>query len=74
MKTDTEYGYILIEEDNQGESLANCIPQTGFELLEFLRITIQLVKGLQAIHCSKVIHQDIQPSNIIIQHESGLVK
>ena len=74
LKTDTEYGYILIEEDDQGESLANCIPQTGFELLEFLRIAIQLVKGLQAIHRSKVIHQDIQPSNIIIQQESGLVK
>ena len=74
LKTDTEYGFILIEEDDQAESLANCIPQTGFELLEFLRIAIQLVKGLQDIHRSKAIHRDIRPCNIIIQHESGLVK
>src|SRR5260370_5321230 len=41
LRADVEHGYVLIEDDDQAESLANFIPSTGYEPLAFLRIAIQ---------------------------------
>lgn len=68
------YGYILIEEDDQATALINYIPKEGLDLLPFLQIALSLTEGLQDIHKSNVIHRDINPNNIIIHPETGMVK
>ena len=74
LKPDDVYGFLLIEKDDQADALINHIPKTGFEIIDFLKIAIQLAEGLGAIHRNRVIHKDIKPTNIIYHPGSGKIK
>ena len=45
-----------------------------FALLEFLSIAIQIAETLGEIHAANVIHKDINPSNIVLNAETGQLK
>lgn len=68
------YGYVLVEEDEQAGALSQYIPKNGFEVLDFLKIALQLAEGLRDIHQSNVIHNDIKPSNIVFKPDTGTIK
>jgi serine/threonine protein kinase len=55
----------------RGESLASRIAREGrLDLVEILRIGIQVCDGLAAAHAQGLVHRDVKPSNIIL--ESGV--
>jgi len=65
---------ILILQDDMMTSLDSVIPAKGFELLQFLKISIAIVSAIEEIHSQGVIHKDINPANIIIDSEYENVK
>ncbi|NEP26169.1 MAG: AAA family ATPase [Moorea sp. SIO3I6] len=67
-------GLALILEDFGGQSLKQFINSHSINLKEFLRIAISLVESLDELHKVPIIHKDINPSNIIINPETGQVK
>jgi predicted ATPase/signal transduction histidine kinase/CheY-like chemotaxis protein len=66
--------YALILEDFGGKSLSEIIAGAFLELPEFLHLAIQLASTLAQLHQSNIIHNDIKPSNIIINRETQLIK
>ena len=46
----------------------------NFSLPEFLKIAIKITEILGQIHSSNIIHKDINPSNIIFNPETGILK
>lgn len=65
---------VIIFEDCNGESLRIFLASQKFTLEEFLSIAIKITKALGQIHQHSIIHKDINPSNIIINPETGLVQ
>ncbi|PCI44401.1 MAG: hypothetical protein COB51_10250 [Moraxellaceae bacterium] len=65
----------LIIEDIEGESLTTLMGRNQLsDLNEILRISIHIVEGLATIHQARVIHKDINPSNIIYNSDNGQLK
>lgn len=56
---------VIIFEDFGGESLRNLSSKNNFSLEEFLQIAIATTEALDQIHAANIIHQDINPSNIV---------
>ena len=68
------YQWIMVLEDFGGESL-NCVIQNKpFALAEFLPLAIQVVEILGQVHQQHVIHNDINPSNIVWNQITKQVK
>lgn len=65
---------VQILEDFGAQSLEDLINKKGITILEFLPIAIQLAGALSVIHDQGIVHRDIQPANIVINLETGLVK
>jgi serine/threonine protein kinase len=65
---------IIVLEDIQGESLKIWLTQREFSLSEFLDIAIKLADSLAQIHAAKIIHKDINPSNIIFNPQTQQLK
>ncbi len=65
---------VMLLEDFGGESLKNLLESRPFSLLEFLHIAIQITNALGKIHQNKVIHKDINPSNIVFNTQTGQLK
>ncbi|MGB5967993.1 MAG: AAA family ATPase, partial [Spirulinaceae cyanobacterium] len=61
-------------EDFGGQSLSLLLQSQSFTLLEFLQIAIQTAQILEEIHSANIIHKDINPSNILLNPETGQVK
>jgi serine/threonine-protein kinase len=52
-----------------GESLQERIDRTGpLELKEVLRIGMQTAAGLAAAHAQGLVHRDVKPANIMLEH------
>lgn len=66
--------YALILEDIGGISLREYLKTWTFDMVLFLRISIQIAKTLGQLHLNRIIHQDIKPDNMIIQPDTGMVK
>ncbi|MEG4799247.1 AAA family ATPase [Microcoleus sp. ARI1-B5] len=47
---------------------------SDFSIREFLKIAINLAEILGQIHSSNIIHKDINPSNIVFNPETGILK
>jgi serine/threonine protein kinase len=69
--------FILLE-DFGGESLERWMRQRPdfcpMPLATFLRLAIALTNILNKIHAANIIHKDINPGNIVLNLETGVVK
>lgn len=65
---------VVVLEDFGGESLASLAQQRRIPLPEVLAIAIQLAHGLGEIHAVNIIHKDINPSNVVYNPATGVVK
>ncbi|MHB9148040.1 MAG: protein kinase domain-containing protein [Candidatus Amoebophilus sp.] len=74
LKQDPAYGMALVMEDDQAVELNSIIPPSGFSDRKFLKIAMQIVQGLQAIHAVNIIHNDLKLSNILIQPTTKAIK
>ena len=57
--------WCMVLEDFGGKSLDQIQQQSELTLEEFLIIALKIVDGLHQIHQRKLIHKDINPSNIV---------
>jgi serine/threonine protein kinase len=64
----------IVFEDINGQSLNLLKNQRPLSLKELLRIAIGITKGIEKIHAAKVIHKDINPSNLVFNRENGQLK
>jgi predicted ATPase/serine phosphatase RsbU (regulator of sigma subunit) len=67
-------GLMLVMEDIGGESLKSLMQNHQMSLMEFLRLAIKIVTTLGAIHHHHIIHKDVNPSNIVMNAETGIVQ
>lgn len=57
---------ILVLEDLKGRSLGSWLSTHTLGVLEVLKLTRKLVTCLQRVHERRVIHKDLNPSNILV--------
>ncbi len=65
---------VMLLEDFGGESLKNLLSDRPFSLSEFLPIAIQIADALGQVHQNKVIHKDVNPSNIVLNPQTRQLK
>jgi PAS domain S-box-containing protein len=69
---------LILLEDFGGESLEYWMRQRPdfcpMPLVTFLRLAIALTDILSRIHAANIIHKDINPGNIVLNLETGVVK
>ena len=65
---------VIILEDFGGESLKQLIANQTLTLKEFLPFAIQIADSLGNIHVANLIHKDINPSNIVVNVKTKLLK
>lgn len=66
--------YALIMEDNSFITLQDFMESKKVNLDLFFKIAKQLALILQEIHDAHIIHEDINPSNILIKQEGSKIK
>lgn len=64
----------IIFADDGSESLRSFLAKKDIKIVDFLQIAIQVTDILGEIHANNIIHNDINPANIIINSETGQVK
>ena len=73
IETDGELPYIVMPYVD-GASLQNHVARNGpFDLIDVVRIAMQIASGLAAAHEQGLVHRDIKPANILLQHGIGRV-
>ncbi|RKZ45182.1 MAG: serine/threonine protein kinase [Candidatus Parabeggiatoa sp. nov. 3] len=65
---------VIILDDFGGESLKQLMANQTLSLKAFLPIAIQIADSLGNIHAADIIHKDINPSNIIVNVDTKLLK
>jgi serine/threonine protein kinase len=75
---DCQRTLVMLLEDFGGESLEQLMRQRSdfypTSLATFLRLAIELTSILGEIHANHVIHKDINPGNIVLNLDTGVVK
>ncbi|WP_437567104.1 trifunctional serine/threonine-protein kinase/ATP-binding protein/sensor histidine kinase [Sorangium sp. So ce542] len=69
-----EKGLLLVLEDFGGHALAHHLQSGRFDAAAFLPLAIAITRALGDVHGSRIIHKDINPSNIVFNRETGSVK
>ncbi len=69
-----ENSLVMVMEDIHGDSLANLYKDKAMRVAEFLRFALKLVDCIDAVHQHKIIHKDINPSNIILDKRTQRLK
>ncbi|WP_299404927.1 AAA family ATPase [Acaryochloris sp. IP29b_bin.148] len=64
----------IVKEDFHALTLKSFFKEEDVSLSDFLEIAIQLSQTLWEIHQNKIIHKDINPSNILINPQTRQVK
>ena len=62
------YAYLVMELV-QGRSLADC--GKGHDVAWCLRVLLQVLQGVRALHEAGIIHRDLKPSNILVSDDEG---
>jgi Tol biopolymer transport system component/serine/threonine protein kinase len=57
----------------KGRTVAELLPQHGFALDQFFKISIPLTDALAAAHKEGIVHRDLKPANVMVTDE-GRVK
>jgi len=65
---------LMVLEDFGATSLKQLLPNLQLDLPEFLAIAIHLAETLGQIHQQRIIHKDINPSNIVMNPQTRQVK
>ncbi|MFB2923034.1 trifunctional serine/threonine-protein kinase/ATP-binding protein/sensor histidine kinase [Aerosakkonema funiforme] len=71
---DYQHSLALVLEDFPGVTLKQFITTRSSNLIDFLKIAIDLVQTLAELHENHIIHKDIKPHNILIDPESCEIK
>ena len=72
---DLDYGRpAFAMEDTGGISLDHMISKRSLSIAQFLKIALKILDNLKHIHDCQIIHQDINPSNIIWNAETSEIK
>ncbi|MEG4589838.1 AAA family ATPase [Microcoleus sp. MOSTC5] len=69
-----ENQWVIELEDFGGESLNQIIAKQQFTIAEFLNLAIEIVDILGQVHQQYIIHKDINPSNIVLNQQTGKLK
>ena len=69
-----ENSLVMLLEDFGGQSLKSLQSQGRWNLENFLTIAIKITESLAAIHTAKIIHKDINPSNIVYNPQTEQLK
>ncbi|MBD1811367.1 AAA family ATPase [Microcoleus vaginatus DQ-U2] len=69
-----ENQWVIALEDFGGESLNYIIAKKQFTIAEFLHLAIEIVDILGQVHQQHIIHKDINPSNIVLNQQTGKLK
>ncbi|RJR46448.1 MAG: response regulator [Desulfobacteraceae bacterium] len=64
----------IVFEDFGGVDLKQCLGKRSFSLEESLVIALNIAEVVGNIHAAKVIHKDINPSNILLHPETGRIR
>lgn len=67
-------GLAIVLENFAATSLYKIIEADKIELIDFLKIGIQITQALGELHQNYIIHKDIKPQNIIVNLETHQVK
>jgi predicted ATPase/signal transduction histidine kinase/tRNA A-37 threonylcarbamoyl transferase component Bud32 len=65
---------VIVFQDFGAESLKQFMANRPLTLKEFLPLAIQIADSLGNIHAANLIHKDINPSNLVVNSETLLVK
>ncbi|MFS8065679.1 MAG: serine/threonine protein kinase, partial [Byssovorax sp.] len=65
---------VVVMEDFGGRPLRSLLGQRRIEVQEALVIARELAKILGELHREHVVHRNVEPSNIYVDTESGVVK
>ena len=65
---------VMLMEDFGATSLDLLLNQKRFSLEHILDIVIKVIEGLDEIHSAGIVHKDINPSNIVMNPDTGQVK
>ncbi|MEM9218366.1 MAG: adenylate/guanylate cyclase domain-containing protein [Cyanobacteria bacterium P01_F01_bin.150] len=65
---------VMVLEDFGGGSLHQFLDQIAVNLSYFLKIAIKITRALSEVHQARVIHKDINPSNIIYNPQTEELK
>ena len=66
--------FVIALEDFGGISLKQIISNQPLQIKEFLKIAIKITNSLITIHQQNVIHKDINPSNIVYNQQTEVLK
>lgn len=69
-----ENSLAMVLEDIDGDSVASTYKGKAMRLPEFWRFALKVVDCLALVHDEKVIHKDINPSNILINKKNQRIK
>lgn len=69
-----ENRFSMVIEDFGAVSLAQYIQSSRLELREFLSIAVKICECLEFVHQKNIIHKDINPSNIVYNPRTGVIK
>lgn len=61
-------------EDFQAVSLHQILEEKKLKISSFLDYALMILEGIKAIHAQHIIHKDINPYNILINEEEGIIK
>ncbi len=65
---------VIVLEDFCGESLKILANKQSFDFQQYLAMAVEVAKGLVEIHQHHVIHKDINPSNVVFNQDTGIIK
>jgi len=66
--------FAILFEDLDAESLGSIMASKKIGIEEFLTVAMKVSEALHGIHAANIIHKDINPSNIVMNPQSGQVK